>query len=92
MILEKIEPSILNGLGYIGRLEKKNGNNLWLKLRIFAVFDFLLIPLYALVQLTRQKVSSYKNSSIFPNKLYIEGQKFCDLRLSHQIFQRNLAE
>lgn len=26
MILEKIEPSILNGLGYIVRLEKKNGN------------------------------------------------------------------
>ena len=28
VVLEKIEPSILNGLGYIGRLEKKNGNNL----------------------------------------------------------------
>ena len=27
VILEKIEPSILNGLGYIGRLEKKNGNS-----------------------------------------------------------------
>lgn len=26
-ILEKIGPSILNGLGYIGRLEKKNGNS-----------------------------------------------------------------
>ena len=26
MIIEKIEPSILNGLGYIVRLEKKNGN------------------------------------------------------------------
>ncbi|WP_258392574.1 hypothetical protein [Dolosigranulum pigrum] len=26
MVLEKIESSILNGLGYIGRLEKKNGN------------------------------------------------------------------
>ena len=26
MILEKIESSILNGLGYIVRLEKKNGN------------------------------------------------------------------
>ena len=25
--LEKIESSILNGLGYIVRLEKKNGNN-----------------------------------------------------------------
>ncbi|KGF11440.1 hypothetical protein HMPREF1633_05345 [Tissierellia bacterium S5-A11] len=30
MILEKIESSILNSLGYIGRLEKKNGNKiLW---------------------------------------------------------------
>ena len=28
MILEKIEPSILNGLEYIGRLEKKNGNKI----------------------------------------------------------------
>jgi len=28
VILEKIEPSILNGLGYIGRLEKKNGNKI----------------------------------------------------------------
>ena len=28
MILEKIEFSILNGLGYIGRLEKKNGNKI----------------------------------------------------------------
>lgn len=27
VILEKIEYSILNGLGYIGRLEKKNGNS-----------------------------------------------------------------
>ena len=27
VILEKIESSILNGLGYIVRLEKKNGNN-----------------------------------------------------------------
>ncbi|MDU3010549.1 MAG: hypothetical protein E7B42_06235 [Peptoniphilus harei] len=27
MILEKIESSILNGLGYIVRLEKKNGNS-----------------------------------------------------------------
>ncbi|EEB36614.1 hypothetical protein ANHYDRO_00556 [Anaerococcus hydrogenalis DSM 7454] len=27
VILEKIEPSILNGLGYIGHLEKKNGND-----------------------------------------------------------------
>lgn len=27
MVLEKIESSILNGLGYIGRLEKKNGND-----------------------------------------------------------------
>ena len=26
MILEKIESSILNGLGYIVRLEKKNGS------------------------------------------------------------------
>ena len=26
MIQEKIEPSILNDLGYIVRLEKKNGN------------------------------------------------------------------
>ena len=26
VILEKIGPSILNGLGYIVRLEKKNGN------------------------------------------------------------------
>ncbi|MDU4446975.1 MAG: hypothetical protein E7I76_03095 [Anaerococcus vaginalis] len=26
MIIEKIESSILNGLGYIVRLEKKNGN------------------------------------------------------------------
>ncbi len=26
VILEKIEHSILNGLGYIGLLEKKNGN------------------------------------------------------------------
>lgn len=26
VILEKIEFCILNGLGYIGRLEKKNGN------------------------------------------------------------------
>ena len=26
VILEKIGPSILNGLGYIERLEKKNGN------------------------------------------------------------------
>ncbi|KXO15530.1 hypothetical protein HMPREF3189_01328 [Clostridiales bacterium KA00134] len=42
VILEKIKSSILNGLGYIGRLEKKNGNNLWLKLRIFAVFDFFV--------------------------------------------------
>ena len=28
MILEKIESSILNGLGYLGRLEKKNGNKI----------------------------------------------------------------
>lgn len=28
MILQKIEPSILNGLGYIGRLEKKSGNKI----------------------------------------------------------------
>ena len=27
VILEKIEPSILNGLGYIGRLEKKSGSD-----------------------------------------------------------------
>lgn len=27
MILKKIESCILNGLGCIGRLEKKNGNN-----------------------------------------------------------------
>lgn len=27
VILEKIGPSILNGFGYIGRLEKKNGNS-----------------------------------------------------------------
>ena len=27
MILEKIESSILNGLGYIVRLEKKNGSS-----------------------------------------------------------------
>ena len=27
VIFEKIGHSILNGLGYIGRLEKKNGNN-----------------------------------------------------------------
>lgn len=27
VILEKIESSILNGLGYIVRLEKKSGNN-----------------------------------------------------------------
>ena len=26
MIVEKIEYSVLNDLGYIGRLEKKNGN------------------------------------------------------------------
>ena len=26
MVLEKIGPSILNDLGYIGRLEKKNGS------------------------------------------------------------------
>ena len=32
VILEKIESSILNGLGYIVRLEKKNGNKsiIWL--------------------------------------------------------------
>ena len=41
-ILEKLEYSILNDLGYIGRLEKKNGSDLWLKLRIFAVFDFFV--------------------------------------------------
>ena len=28
VILEKIEPSILNGLGYIGHLEKKNGSKI----------------------------------------------------------------
>ncbi|WP_169501862.1 hypothetical protein [Peptoniphilus lacrimalis] len=27
VILEKIKSSILNGLGYIGRLEKKNGSS-----------------------------------------------------------------
>lgn len=27
VVIEKIEYSILNGLGYIGRLEKKNGNS-----------------------------------------------------------------
>lgn len=27
MVLGKIESSILNGLGYIGRLEKKHGND-----------------------------------------------------------------
>ena len=27
LVLEKIESSILNDLEYIGRLEKKNGNN-----------------------------------------------------------------
>ena len=26
VIVEKIEYSVLNGLGYIGRLEKENGN------------------------------------------------------------------
>lgn len=26
VILEKIKTCILNGLGYVGRLEKKNGN------------------------------------------------------------------
>lgn len=31
MILEKIEPSILNDLGYIVRLEKKNGNKKYTK-------------------------------------------------------------
>ena len=32
-LLEKIEPSILHGLGYIGRLEKKNGNKQFFILR-----------------------------------------------------------
>lgn len=32
-ILEKKEPSILHGLGYIGRLEKKNGNKQFFILR-----------------------------------------------------------
>ena len=32
-ILEKIEPSILHGLGYIGRLEKKNRNKQFFILR-----------------------------------------------------------
>ncbi|WP_267896657.1 hypothetical protein [Parvimonas micra] len=36
MVLEKIESSILNDLGYIVRLEKKSGNNIkkrniWIK-------------------------------------------------------------
>ena len=28
VVLQKIEPSILNGLGYISRLEKKNGSRI----------------------------------------------------------------
>ena len=32
MILKKIEPSILNGLGYIGRLEKKSGSKFLVKM------------------------------------------------------------
>ena len=33
VILEKIEPSILNDLGYIGRLKKKNGNKININLQ-----------------------------------------------------------
>ena len=41
MILEKIESSILNGLGYIVRLEKKNGNKKFrVKFAIKACFEF----------------------------------------------------
>ena len=32
MVLEKIESSILNGLGYVGRLEKKNGSKFLVKM------------------------------------------------------------
>ena len=35
VILEKIESSILNGLGYIGRLEKKSGNKFAAKIAPF---------------------------------------------------------
>ena len=30
VVLEKVKSSILNGLGYIGRLEKKNGSKITL--------------------------------------------------------------
>ncbi|EEW52165.1 hypothetical protein [Lactobacillus iners] len=32
VILQKIEPSILDGLGYIGRLEKKGGSKFLVKM------------------------------------------------------------
>jgi hypothetical protein len=32
VILQKIEPSILDGLGYIGRLEKKSGSKFLVKM------------------------------------------------------------
>lgn len=32
VVLQKIESCILNGLGYIGRLEKKNGNKFAVKM------------------------------------------------------------
>ena len=42
MILEKIESSILNGLGYIVRLEKKNGNKFAAKTVSFACSNGLV--------------------------------------------------
>ena len=42
-ILEKIEPSILNGLGYIVRLEKKNGNKFAAKMISFNCTNDLVV-------------------------------------------------
>ena len=36
VVLQKIESSILNGLGYIGRLEKKNGNKKICGIRLYS--------------------------------------------------------
>ena len=43
VILEKIKASILNGLGYIVRLEKKNGNKFAAKMFSFTCMNDLII-------------------------------------------------
>lgn len=46
VILEKIKASILNGLGYIVRLEKKNGNKFAAKIVSFTCTNDLVVDEY----------------------------------------------